>query len=201
MVGQVAQRLFGKLGRTLEETADALEAGNPARAEHALVAARRVDDDVEELEAILSAASETARFAPARRSGLALVQRYERTMPQLDFAVRNTRVLARYAARQVRLAEPAPQLAEAVRELASAVWVLAALYEQPERSTDLRDVALGAARAAEEIHVREPSLLTTQIVGQIRSVAVDLVRASETLRDEEREAPAWEMPTEELLAV
>jgi hypothetical protein len=131
-----------------------------------------------------------------------VTQRYERTFPQIDFAVRNTRVLARYAARRVRLGEPAPELGAAVRELASAVWVLAALWEHPERGSDLREVARGAAASAEEIHVREPSLLTTQIVGQVRSVAVDLVRAAEALRDdaEPDAAPAWDMPTEELLA-
>ena len=97
------------------------------------------DADVDELEESLSVAVETARFSPTRRSGLALMQRYEETMPQLDFAVRNTRVLARYAARQVRQGDAAPQLGGAVRELASAVWVLAALYEQPERNSDLRE--------------------------------------------------------------
>ena len=70
---------------------------------------------------MLIVASETARFAPARRGGLAHVQRYEATQPHLDFAVRNTRVLARYAARQVRAGERAPQLAGAVRE---PVWEL-----------------------------------------------------------------------------
>ncbi len=58
-----------------------------------------------------------------------------------------------------------------------------------------------AARTAEEIHDREPSLLTTQIVGQIRSVAVDLVRAAEQLDGGREGTPAWDMPTEELLAV
>lgn len=199
MVGQVAQTVFGKLGRTLEETATALQDSDPARADGALQAARGIDEDVEALEEILTVASETARYAPARRGGLAHVQRYEDTMPQIDFAVRNTRVLARYAARQVRAGERAPQLASAVRELADAVWVLAAQYEQPESRTALRDLALRAARTAEDIHDREPSLMTTQIVGQVRSVAVDLVRAAEALIGEHG-APAWELPTEELLA-
>ncbi len=202
MVGQVAQTVFGKLGRALEETADALEAGDPGRAEHALISVRALDADVHELEEVLSVAVETARFAPTRRSELGLMQRYEATMPQLDFAVRNTRVLARYAARQVRQGDAAPQLGGAVRELASAVWVLAAVYEQPHRTSDLRDVAVAAAQRAEEIHEREPSLLTTQIVGQVRSVAVDLVRAAEALHaPPEAAAPAWDLPTEELLAV
>jgi uncharacterized membrane protein YgaE (UPF0421/DUF939 family) len=199
MVGQVAQTVFGKLGRTLEETATALQDGDPARADRALQAARGLDEDVEELVRILSVASETARYAPARRGGQAHIQRYEETMPQLDFAVRNTRVLARYAARQVRAGERAPELAGAVRELAGAVWVLAAQYEQPDRPTALRDLALRAARTAEDIHDREPSLMTTQIVAQVRSVAVDLVRAAETLIGEHG-TPAWGLPTEELLA-
>ena len=199
MVGPVAQRVFGKLGRTLEQAANALQDSDPARAESALAAARGIDEDVEELEHTLLVATETARFAPARRGGLALVQRYDQTMPQLDFAVRNTRVLARYAARQVRAGERAPQLATAVRELADAVWLLAGQYEQPDRATGTRELALRAARTAEDIHEREPSLMTTQIVAQVRSVAVDLVRAAETL-SREHEAPAWEVPTEELLA-
>ena len=199
MVGQVAQTVFGKLGRTLEETAGALEGVDPRRAERALQAARGMDDDIDSLEETLSVATETARFSPARRGGLWLVQRYEQTMPALDFAVRNTRVLARYGARQVRLGEPAPRLAGAVRELADAVWLLAAQYEHPDHATDVRRVALGAARMAEEIHDSEPSLLTTQIVGQVRSVAVDLVRAAESLAGK-ADAPAWDMPTEELLA-
>jgi uncharacterized membrane protein YgaE (UPF0421/DUF939 family) len=199
MVGQVAQTVFGKLGRTLEESALALESVDARRAEGALHAARGMDDDVDALEETLSAASETARFSPVRRAGLGVVERYEETMPQLDLAVRDTRVLARYVARQVRLGEPAPQLAGAVRDLASAVWLLAAQYEQPDRTTDVRGVALAAARLAEDIHDREPSLLTTQIVGQVRSVAVDVVRAAESLEDG-TDAPAWDLPTEELLA-
>ena len=199
MVGQVAQRVFGKLGRTLEETASALRDSDPARAESALQAARGIDEDVEALEEMLTVASETVRWAPVRRAGLPHVQRYQQTMPQLDFAVRNTRVLVRYAARQVRAGGGAPELADAVRELADAVWVLAAQYEQPDRPTALRELALRAARSAEDIHDREPSLMTTQIVAQVRSVAVDLVRAAESLV-EEQTAPAWELPTEELLA-
>jgi uncharacterized membrane protein YgaE (UPF0421/DUF939 family) len=199
MVGEVAQAVFGKLGRTLEETAMALRHSDAERAESALEAAAGIDRDVEALEEMLAVASETARFAPARRGGLPHVQRYEQTMPQIDSAVRNTRVLARYAARQVRAGERASELAGAVGELADAVWVLAAQYEHPDRPTALRDLALAAARTAEEIHEREPSLMTTQIVAQVRTVAVDLMRAAESL-SAEHAASTWEPPTEELLA-
>ena len=201
MVDQVAQAVFGKLGRTLGETAAALRDSDHERAERALQAAHGIDEDVEALEGMLAAAGETARFAPARHQDLTFVHRYERTMPQIDSAVRDTRVLVRFAARQVRAGERAPQLAAAVHELADAVWVLAAQYEHPDRPTALRELALQAARAAEDIHDREPSLMTSQIVAQVRSIAVDLVRAEESLTGAPPKSAVAELPTEELLAV
>ena len=101
----------------------------------------------------------------------------------------------------MRAGERAPQLAAAVHELADAVWVLAAQYEHPDRPTALRELALQAARAAEDIHDREPSLMTSQIVAQVRSIAVDLVRAEESLTGAPPKSAVAELPTEELLAV
>ena len=142
MVGQVAQTVFGKLGRALEETAEALDAGDPGRAEHALISARTPRRRrASELEDVLSVAVETARFSPTRRSGLELMQRYER-----DDAAARLRGAQHARARALRGApgppgRARPGLGGAVRELASSVWVLAALYEQPERTSDLREVA------------------------------------------------------------
>ena len=200
MVSRVAQNVVGKLGRTLEEAADALATGDVGRAEEALLAARGIDDDVDELEAVLPVASATARFSPSRRGDRDLLRRYERTMPQVDFAVRNTRVLARYVLRHARSGETAPEaLPGAMRELAAAVWELGVQYEQPQRATDLRQRALSAAQRATVLYDQAPSPLLTQIVGQVRSVAVDLVRAADRLV--EPGAPDESEPTEELLAV
>ena len=132
---------------------------------------------------------------------------YVATMPQIDYAVRNTRVLARHSLRYTRNRLPAPEgLPEAVRELADAVWALGAQYESPERSTQLRRLALSAAMRATEIFEREPDLAVTEIVGQVRSVAVDLLRAADELaapdRDADRalaRADLGLVPTEELL--
>jgi uncharacterized membrane protein YgaE (UPF0421/DUF939 family) len=199
MVSRVAQNVIGKLASTLEEAAGALAAGDVERAEQALLAARGIDDDVDELEAVLPVASDTARFSPSRRRDRDLLRRYELTMPQLDFAVRNTRVLARIVLRQTRTGEPTPAgLSEAVRELAEAVWELGVQYEQPERVTKLRPLARSAAQRATDVSDRAPSPVLTQIVGQVRSIAADLVRAADQLG--EPGAPAWSQPTEELLA-
>jgi uncharacterized membrane protein YgaE (UPF0421/DUF939 family) len=199
MVSRVAQNVVGKLGRTLEEAAEALATGDVQRAEHALLAARGIDDDIDELEAVLPVASDTARFSPSRRGDRDLLRRYRHTMPQVDFAVRNARVLARYVLRHARSDETAPEgLPDAVRELAAAVWELGVQYEQPERTTDLRALALSAAQRASVVYEREPSPLLTQIVGQVRSIAVDLVRAADQLG--ETGASESSEPTEELLA-
>jgi uncharacterized membrane protein YgaE (UPF0421/DUF939 family) len=196
MVNRAAQSVVGKLGHTLQEAAGALEAGDTGRAQQALHAAREIDDDVEALEQSIPAANETARFSLARRGDRAVLRRYEETMPQVDFAVRNARVLTRYVLRHTRGTEPAPAaLPLAVRELADAVWELGAQYDEPTRPTELRPLALSAARTAGRVH-DSPEL--TQIAGQVRSVAVDLVRASEQLG--ETEEPVWDRPTEELLA-
>ena len=199
MVSRVAQRAIGKLAGTLEEAAGALAGGDVQRAERALEAARGIDDDIDELEAVLPVASDTARFSPSRRGDRDLLRRYELTMPQLDFAVRNARVLARLVLRHARTEEPAPEgVREAVQELSEAVWELGVQYEEPERATRLRPLALSAARRATEVVQHGPSPVLTQIAGQVRSLAADLVRAADQLG--EPGAPEWSRPTEELLA-
>ena len=80
------------------------------------------------------------RFAPPRRGARGLLERYARTLPHLDFAVRNTRVLARHALRYTRARLVAPdRLIDAVRELAQAVWSLAAAHDDPQRAAEARD--------------------------------------------------------------
>jgi len=205
LVGSAAQHLVGRLAGTLDATARALEAGDPVLGEQALAAARALDEDVVALRGALDVARETARMTPPRRAQRALLARYDAVLPQLDFAVRNTRVLTRHSSRYARNRLPAPEgLPEALRELVGAVWALGAQYEQPDRVTDLRRRAVGGAMLATEIFEREPDLALTEIVGQVRSVAVDLVRAADALAAPGAHAEADEdglaaRPTEELL--
>ena len=148
---------------------------------------------------MLPVASDTARFSPSRRGDRDLLRRYELTMPQLDFAVRNTRVLARLVLRHVRTEEAVPEgLPEAVRELAEAVWELGRAVRAARARHRLRPLALSAARRASELSARGPSPVLTQVVGQVRSIAADLVRAADQLG--EPGGPEWSQPTEELLA-
>ena len=106
--GRAAQSVFAQLGRALEEVAAALDTGDRTRAEAALVAARELDPDVRDLEEALQAGRETARSSPVRRPGLSELNRSARGARHLDFAVRNTRVLARQVLRFLRADQTSP---------------------------------------------------------------------------------------------
>lgn len=198
-VGRAAQSVFSELGRGLEELATALDTGDRERAAAALVAARGLDGPVRELEEALETGRETARSAPVRRPARTELSRYARGVRQVDFAVRNTRVLARHVLRFLRTGERAPrELSEAVRELALAVWALAAEFEDTARTTELRlHVARAASHALATYDPTRNDLALTEIVGQVRSTAIDLLRASEAVASAEE--PRGEVSTEDLL--
>jgi hypothetical protein len=198
LVGRSVQAIFGGLGRTLEDVAAALAEGDRVRSEAALQAAREIDQDVRALDEALVIGGETARFSPGRRSSRGELDRYARAARHIDFAVRNTRVLARHAARFVRGGRPAPaELLEAIHDLGQAVWALAAELDDPRGDNDVRVPASRAASRATEIFDANRELGLAEIVAQVRSTAIDLVRAAEAAAASGGQPE--ETPTEELL--
>jgi hypothetical protein len=198
LVGRSAQAIFGGLGRTLEDVAAGLADGDRTRSDAALQAAREIDDDLRALDEALVIGGETARFSPGRRSSLGELDRYARAARHIDFAVRNTRVLARHAARYVRGGRPAPAaLVEAIHDLGLAVWALAAELDQPEGHPEVRRLASRAASRATESFDEDRDLGVGEIVAQVRSTAIDLVRAADAAAATGEQS--GETPTEELL--
>jgi uncharacterized membrane protein YgaE (UPF0421/DUF939 family) len=199
LVGRSAQAIFGDLGRTLDEVAVALTDGDIERSEAALKAAREIDHRVRALDEALIVGRETARFSPGRRSSHVELDRYARSARHIDFAVRNTRVLARHVLRFLRNDRSTPpELPEAIRELGLAVWALAAELDEPGRSgTDVRLHASSAAARATASFEGDRDLGLAEIVAQVRSTAIDLVRAAEAGAST-GDLPE-ETPTEELL--
>ena len=196
LVGRSAQAVFGGLGRTLEDVAAGLADGDLTRSDAALQAAREIDHDLRSLDEALVTGGETARFSPGRRSSRGELDRYARAAQHVDFAVRNTRVLARHAARYVRgggLAPPA--LVQAIHDLGLAVWALAAELDHPTGDAEVRTISSRAASRATEIFDENRELGLGEIVAQVRSTAIDLVRAAEAAAGEQ----SGETPTEELL--
>jgi uncharacterized membrane protein YgaE (UPF0421/DUF939 family) len=199
LVGRSAQAIFGDMGRTLEEVGAALADGDDARSEAALRAARELDGGVRALDEALVVGAETARFSPGRRSSRSELDRYARAARHMDLAVRNTRVLARHVLRFVRTGRPTPpELPQAIHDLSLAVWALAAELDSP--SPHDSEVRLHASRASArsiESYRSDPDLDLAEIVAQVRSTAIDLVRAEDA--GVSTGGPAEEIRTEELL--
>jgi uncharacterized membrane protein YgaE (UPF0421/DUF939 family) len=199
-VGRAANEVFSGLGRTLQDLAVALRTGDPAQAERALVEARSIDEDVRALGDALNLGRETAQLAPRRRSARGVLDRQAEIVRHLDFAVRNTRVLARDTVRYARSGgRPVPDLADAVDDLGQAIWALASAFDEPGVREQARFLALRAAGRAIEAMARYDDLTLIEIAGQIRSTAADLVRASQA--GASYDSGLLEASTEEMLTV
>jgi hypothetical protein len=152
---------------------------------------------VRSVEEELASGLETARYTPPRRAARSQLDRYERSIPQIDYAVRNTRVLARNAVTLVREDQHVPDtLPGAVRDLSHAVWELAASYDAPSHAEPGRALAVRAAAEVAALPDERPDVVL--VGGQVRSVAVDLVRAADLVAVDA--GSHAEHPTEELLA-
>jgi hypothetical protein len=82
-----------------------------------------------------------------------------------------------------------------VRDLSNSVWELAASYDAPSHAEPGRRLAVRAATEAAAIPDGRADVVL--VGGQVRSVAVDLVRAAELVAGDAE--PAGDRPTEELL--
>ena len=130
----------------LERLAAAVDARDAVAAGEALDAARALD--FAEFTEAVTLGRETARVSPRRRTVLAEIDRYATSFAQVDYALRDTRVLARVATRGLRSGAEVPEsLAEGIRELARSVWSLAAAYDNPDESISAHAHALRAGLA------------------------------------------------------
>ena len=189
IVERAAHPIFADLVGALEETAAALRERDLARAEGALQQARDIDGRMGAFREALDAGYDTARLSPARRRALGQLGLYSTAADQLDLAVRNVRVLARAAVATIREGGVAPEaLSETVLDLARAVETLSAYIEEPEHPVETRGFALEAAGGATAVLEERNDLGTSMLVGQVRSTAVDLLRASGMSSTESLEA-------------
>ena len=196
-VGRALNALFADLGRALGDVAHALEDGDPEVAERAQEMARGLDEHLIAVRQELLDVRDTARFAPPRRGARGALGRVERSLPQIDFAARDVRVLARTAVRFLRAGHAAPdELVRGIRGLAEAVWELAASYDDDRREDAVRRAALDAAGQVGPLADDARDLRLAELVVQVRSLAVDLVRAVDLAGGAE---PPPERPTDELL--
>jgi uncharacterized membrane protein YgaE (UPF0421/DUF939 family) len=180
--------VLDRLAAVLERVADALEHRDEGEAERALTAVSQLDPLYDHLTASLAAAGDAARISLTRRGKLSRLERYVAAVGEIGLAIENARTLARGAVRAMALDDSTPpEVIEAIRELASSARELPDLLEggEPERS---REAALRAVRLANAVLAETSNLSAVHIVGQVRLVAVDLLRAGGLPRPEAQQA-------------
>ena len=183
-VGPVLDRLAAVLGLM----ADSLENRDARDAERALAAVGRLDDQYGHLTATLSEAGDAARISLSRRGSLTRLDRYVVAVGELGLAIENTRALARGATRAMALDDSIPpEVPAAIQELATAARELPTLLDDGEADPS-RDAALRAVRLANAVLAETANLSAVHIVGQVRLVAVDLLRAGGVPRSEAQQA-------------
>lgn len=196
--------LLSELAGVLDDLAAALDASDAGACERALARARTLDTKAGAFHRAVVAAGETARIAPPRWSTRERVALYADADPQLDNAVRNVRVLARGAMRALQLGDHVPhEIGTALRDLATAVRGFddALADHGLAAAGGPRAAALRAAGRATLVLERTGNMSVSVLVGQVRSTAVDLLRALGLDGDEARSAvraAAHEVAQEEL---
>ncbi|MDQ3911120.1 MAG: FUSC family protein [Actinomycetota bacterium] len=179
LVERAARPIFEELATALEEIAGALENGDLERAELVLGRVRELDERVRSFNEALSAGYETARLSPTRRRSLKHLELYAGASTRIELAVINTRVLGRGAANALRRgAAVPPSMPEAVLGLSRAVRALAEYLEESGGAGEARRFALESARGATEALKERHDLTISVLVGQVRSMAVDLLRST-----------------------
>jgi len=187
-MARAAQPVVEDLAAALEATARALREGDRALAERALEMARAVDEDLVGFHDSITVARETMPVRPGLRPRERLPL-YVEAAQRMEYAVRNTRVLARRAVASIRRHGPAPpELAEAVELLARAVRALGRRLAEPGHEVEVRRCALRAAARATSTLADDPGLSNVVIAAQVRSTVMDLLRGSGMGDEEARRA-------------
>lgn len=189
-MARAARPVAEDLARALELAAQALGRGDPELARQALATARETDGELAAFFDAVALARETFWFRRPRRETRERLPAYAEAAQQMDYAVRNTRVLARRVLAATRAGPAPPGLADAVGLLGRAVRALADELEEPGDGQRSRELALEAAARATSVLTADPDpgLTTNVIVGQVRSTAIDLLRGSGLSIDASRDA-------------
>jgi hypothetical protein len=179
LVRREAAPVLHELAAVLDDIAAALTERDRDRAVSALHRARDIDSYTQRFLEALTVGRETAAAAPARRTQRGPLAVYSEAGGQIDLAVRNVRVLARGVVRAIETGDRVPPaVADALRELRQAVVALEPWMDDPRRADAVVEPAVEAARHASAVLEQTTNLSVSVIVGQVRSMAVDLLRTT-----------------------
>ena len=183
-VQRQARQALDELAGVLFGIADALRSREEAAAGAALSRARRSQPLVDDLRAALRSGREVTTVAPLRRPHRAELTRFSELAERIDYAFRNTRVLARRALAALQDDEPAvEELPDAVALLATAVRSLADQVRGEREAA--RAPILELIHAAPILDEAGDLGMSEQVmIAQLRSIAIDLLQATGLTRRE-----------------
>ncbi len=187
---RIAHRAAGPVLSDLDATfrilGEALRIGDPPIAELALSCARRTGDHWARLNEVVGVGRQATRIAPVRRHERPELLDMAQVVVQLDFAIRDARVLARVAWRLTETRVPhGARLEQVMLAFADAVRSLEGhMAGEYDETLATREHALRASRLASSIEAPDDDLVFTHLLGQVRSTTVDLLRATGMGRDE-----------------
>jgi hypothetical protein len=180
--------MFREVVGVITDVAVAIERHDEPAAMSALDRARHADAAVERLRTAVMAAQETLRLHVRQRQRRDGVRAVDLAVTQVDYMVRNVRVLARAGVTLARLPVTSPpELSAALRSLAVAVSAVDELFAA-EMSNSIEDAqrhaeqaeaaALDAVRTVGRLLTGTPPLALVVVVAQVRATAIDLLRAA-----------------------
>ncbi len=175
--------LFDELSDALRSVAAGLRDRDEATVLAALSRARETQPVVEELRSALRAGEEIATLAPLRRRRRTELQRMEVAAVRVDYALRNSRVLARRALAALRDAEQLPgTLVQRLEELVAAAQLLRDELDRGEEPGRARAALVQTAGRCGPELLEGGGFSGRVVVAQLRSVVLDLLQATGTPR-------------------
>jgi uncharacterized membrane protein YgaE (UPF0421/DUF939 family) len=178
-VRRVAGAALGQLAQSVQLTASGLRAGDPGLPRRALADLRAGEGHHTDLSESLTIGREAAMLSPVRWRTRSVLAGYLDAAVHVERATRNVRVLARRGASVLTDGEPLPsQLPCALDALAGAVSTLREELAQGREPSAARERTLAAVRAAGAAYAAGVGFSGSVMVAQVRSAAVDLLRAT-----------------------
>jgi uncharacterized membrane protein YgaE (UPF0421/DUF939 family) len=164
-----------RISALLRASADSIEDGDVDRALATLADARATESLVSELRAAADEGLSVVASSPFRWRHRGGLRRLTDLVEPLDFALRNTRVLARRVAVANYRDEPVPAAyAVFLRELASVTDQMAAELQADRVASAVREPLLALARESSELQ-RSAALSAEVVLAQMRSILADLL--------------------------
>ncbi|SER35764.1 Uncharacterized membrane protein YgaE, UPF0421/DUF939 family [Lentzea albida] len=189
----VAQRqlkvLTNTLSGALRNIALALEEKDAVKAAGVLAELRTSQTTIDDYKSALQTGSEIAKIAPIRWRSKDELSRYQTAAGPVDYAIRNTRVLARRTMAALKADERIPDgVPDVLKEYADAVDCLRGELEKGNEPKATREAVRDAARSLTARRLGGDGFSSKVVLAQIRSVAVDLLQATGVSRSEAMEA-------------